>query len=137
MALCPTVAYDQDSADSGGPDTDGDGELEAALTCALTTLRDGKAGHIDWTFKAGSGQIDQYGSFELFGDGTARRSQGGVEDLCTYLSDDVSVGPLSDAQVYDDCLAEAAASTRFGCVRAAVPVSTSVCQMGELDCSGI
>lgn len=49
----------------------------------------------------------------------------------------MSVGPLSDAQVYDDCLAEAAASTRFGCVRAAVPVSTSVCQMGELDCSGI
>jgi hypothetical protein len=136
VALCPTVAYDEDIADSGGPDTDGEAELEAALSCALTALRDGKAGRIDWTYTAGSGQIDEYGSFALFGDGSARRSFGGIEDLCEYLSDDVGVGPLRDAKSYEDCLAEPAASTRFGCVRGAVPATLVVCQEGELDCSG-
>ncbi len=137
VPLCSTVAFDQDNLDSGGIDTDGDVELEAALTCALAALRDGKPGRIDWTYKVGQGQVEQYGSFELFGDGTARRSFGGIEDLCTYLSDDVSVGPLRDAKVYDDCLTEPETLTRFACVRNAVVTVLDVCQVGELDCSGI
>ncbi len=135
VPLCPTVAFDGDSFDTGGNDTDS--VLEAALACALGALRDGQAGHLAWTYQLNEGQIEQYGSFELFGDGTARRSFGGIEDLCTYLSDDVGVGPLRDAKIYNDCLAEPSLETRFACVREAVPLVTDTCQVGEQDCSGI
>lgn len=135
VSLCPTVAFDGDSLDTGGNDMDP--ALEEALACALGALRDGQAGHLAWTYRLNFGQIEQYGSFELFGDGTARRSFGGIEDLCTYLSDDVGVGPLRDAKIYNDCLTEPDLQARFTCVREAVPVVVDTCQVGELDCYGI
>ncbi len=135
MPLCGLIAFDENNGDSEGIDSDFG--VEATLTCALEALRDGKAGQIIWYYDFHDGQFQEYGSFDLFGDGTARRTVAGVEGSCVYLSEDVSVGPLQDAQVYNDCLAEFDTSTRFNCVRGAVPSSTDVCQVGELNCRGV
>ncbi|MCY0987145.1 hypothetical protein OV203_08420 [Nannocystis sp. ILAH1] len=43
-------------------------------------MRDRKTGRVRWTDVGG--EHDSYQTFEMFGDGTARRTTGGSIDLC-------------------------------------------------------
>lgn len=140
VSLCPQVFHSVEDEDSGGP-IDENGELAAALTCALEALRDGKAGRIDWQYLSGAppGIFDERISFALFGDGTALRTYDAELDLCEFTAEDVRVGPLQTAQVFSDCLLDADLMTRFECVKNALAPSPepSICQLGVESCDGV
>jgi hypothetical protein len=136
VSLCDTVKW-SDADDDGEVDADAAAALEAALTCALEALRDDKAGRIRWETYINIGQYSEYGTFELFGDGTARTTEGGSADLCSYLSEAVGVGPVKDAQFFSDCLADPDLKNRFECVRGAGADGAMVCDEGELNCDGV
>ncbi|MCY0989906.1 hypothetical protein OV203_22395 [Nannocystis sp. ILAH1] len=133
VELCETASLVEDE-DTGGQD---ETQLELALTCALEALRDRKVGHIGWHVRSGAGQIDEHGHFEMFGDGTARSTRGGVADLCEWIVDDVTVVTLKDPSVFAGCLTEPAIEKRFSCLRQAELDYQSTCVEGETDCSGV
>jgi hypothetical protein len=108
--------------------------LTAAITCALEALRDGKAGRVTWRHVINAGQFDTHGRIEMFGDGTARRSVGGTEDLCMTVPDQIEIGPLQPATFFEGCLAETELGARFDCINAAVATATMLCQEGEYQC---
>lgn len=135
VQLCPSVEWVADNEGQLKPDAAD--ALEVALTCALTALRDGTAGRIHWGSDIGGGYSDEHGRFELFGDGTGRRSYYGTVDVCTY-EETVSFGPMKDAQFFSDCLAEPDPEVRFLCVREAGGGGSSVCgEPGEENCDGV
>ena len=131
VRLCETVS------EKGGLDGSPAEFTEETLTCALEALRDGKAGTIPWTSSKGSGQFDISAVLELFGDGTARLTTGGAQDLCTSVVDEVVTGTLRSAQFFADCLAEPHPGVRFDCVSGALAETTFTCVEEELDCSGV
>jgi hypothetical protein len=133
VELCETASLVEDE-DTGGQD---ETQLELALTCALEALRDRKVGHIGWHVRSGAGQIDEHGHFEMFGDGTARSTRGGVADLCEWIVDDVTVVTLKDPSVFAGCLTEPAIEKRFACLLQAELDYQSTCVEGETDCSGV
>ncbi|MBA3550462.1 MAG: hypothetical protein H0T76_28640 [Nannocystis sp.] len=135
--LCPHIALNEDLDTGGDTDADDDLALDEALTCALEALRDGKTGRITTTSSFSNGQYVDHISLDLFGDGTARRTYGGAQDLCEYTTEDVSVRSLKGAQVFTDCLLENDVATRYDCVIGATGPATTVCQAGVQDCSGI
>lgn len=107
---------------------------DAATTCALEALRDGKAGLLEWS--SGDGQFSASARLELFGDGTVRESFREARDLCVYTSDRIQFGPLRPAAYFTDCLAETDSATRDACVENAPASVTIVCQEGEENCDG-
>lgn len=136
MSLCPKVRW---------VDQDNDEELDAELvdpfmtasTCALEQLRDGEAGTISWDYVGYGGQYSEHGTNKLFGDGTALRSNGGAADLCSYVVDEIVLGPVKDSQFFADCLALTDTRDRFSCVRGAGEGLTAICQAGEQNCDGV
>ncbi len=130
--LCPVVEWI--GSIEGGLDADAADALEVAMTCALTALRDGKAGRISWHSNIGSGEFDERGRFDLLGDGTARRSYDGTKDQCTY-SETVTFGNMKSAEFFSDCLAEPDPEARFLCVRSAGAGTISACgEPGVEEC---
>lgn len=107
--------------------------FEAALTCTLEAMRDHEVGRVRWTHVLG--ESDEYGSYELLGDGTARRTSGGRADLCQWNSEEVIVGTLREPQYFADCLPETDVDKRFNCFKSAIATETSVCVEGDYQCS--
>ena len=134
QTLCPVLSYTDEDEDGEPDDLAG---LDASTTCALTAMRDGVAGRISWTSVTFSGQYSTHGTFEMFGDGTALRQNGGAEDLCSYIVDHEELGPLKPSQTFADCLA-ADVATRYGCVTGALAFEgVTICVEGEQNCDGV
>ncbi|WP_434418853.1 hypothetical protein [Nannocystis pusilla] len=133
VQLCETAAL-VEGEDTGGQD---DTQLELDLTCALEALRDRKVGRISWNERTNAGQFDEHGHFEMFGDGTARYTTGGVADLCEWIVDGVAVVTLKDPSVFAGCLTDASLEQRFACLRQATLDHQSTCVEGETDCNGV
>ncbi|MFZ6184824.1 hypothetical protein [Nannocystis pusilla] len=129
VELCETAWYLEDE-DTGGDSP----ELELDLTCALEALRDRKAGHISWHYRTGDDQYDQYGRFEMFGDGTARYHESNPGGSCPSIVDALTVVTLKDPSVFADCLTESSTGSRFSCLRAATQDRQSTCVAGKTAC---
>ncbi|MBZ5708637.1 hypothetical protein [Nannocystis pusilla] len=135
VQLCETASlFEDEGEDTGGQD---EASLAASLTCALEALRDRKVGRIGWRQESGAGQYDEYGHFEMFGDGTARYTTGGVADICTTIVDAVEVVTLRSPETFAACLEDAAIEERFACLRQARLALQTTCVEGEHDCSGV
>ncbi|MDC0668372.1 hypothetical protein [Nannocystis radixulma] len=133
VQLCETAELFE-TEELGGQD---DALLEMSLTCALEALRDRKVGRIGWRQESGAGQYDEYGHFEMFGDGTARYTTGGVADICSSIVDAVEVVTLKSPEVFASCLDNNVLGERFSCLRLARLALQSTCVEGEHDCSGV
>lgn len=101
----------------------------AALTCALSALRDRTPGIVAWSFSEGAGIHNDEGYVLVNPDGTAVRRSWSREDLSFQVSDAV-VGDLPPPTFYDTCLGEADDLARFDCLRAALPSPSGVCDEG-------
>lgn len=101
----------------------------AALTCALSALRDRTRGIVTWSFSEGAGIHHDDGYVLVNPDGTAVRRSWSREDLSFQVSDAV-VGDLPPPSFYETCLAEADDLTRFDCLRAALASPSGVCDEG-------
>lgn len=133
VSLCETAHLNEDE-DTGGED---DAQLEFAVQCALEALRDRKVGRVGWRYSFGSGQFDERGHLEMFGDGTARYITGGVADLCEWVVDSETVVKLKEPAVFTDCLENASLADRFNCLQHASASTVGTCVEGETDCSGV
>ncbi|PCC68995.1 hypothetical protein SAMN02745121_05672 [Nannocystis exedens] len=133
MQLCETAVLVEDE-DTGGQD---DALLELSLNCALAALRDRKVGSISWNRRSGGGQFDEFGRFEMFGDGAARYTTGGVADLCETVVDAVDVVTLKAPEVFAGCLGNTVIEERFACLRQARLDHRTTCVEGEEDCGGV
>ena len=136
VQLCPSVNWV--STEEGESEADTLDELEVALTCALTALRDGKAGRIEWDSEIGPGYSSERGTIEMFGDGTARFSANGTVDICSYW-DATSFMALRSPTYFSDCLAEPDPKLRFECVRgtSGIGSNSAVCGPKTEKCDGI
>ncbi|PCC74029.1 hypothetical protein SAMN02745121_07684 [Nannocystis exedens] len=129
--LCETVVY----VDSDEPEED-EGELAANLRCALEALRDRKVGTLRWSYQTGDGQIDEHGHYQMFGDGTALYTHGGVIDLCEWVVDRVTLVTMQSPAVFSECLAMPAPGDQFSCLQLAPGPDEESCIEGEKDCGG-
>ncbi|WP_434425859.1 hypothetical protein [Nannocystis pusilla] len=128
VALCETVAW------TGDEEAGDDAQVVANLKCALEALRDRKVGTVRWTFKAGSGQFDEYGYHQILADGTAIESRGGVSDLCWWVEDPVTLVTLKSPATFTECLAMPDPAEQFRCLRLATEADLETCIEGETDC---
>jgi len=101
----------------------------AALTCALSALRDRTPGIVAWSFSEGAGIHLDDGYVLVNPDGTAVRRSWSREDLSFEVSDAV-VGDLRPPSFYETCLGEADDLARFDCLRAALASSSGACDEG-------
>lgn len=99
------------------------------LECALVALRDRTPGVLTWSFDEGSGIHTDDGYLLVNADGTAVRRHWDREDLNFEVSDAV-LGPLPAAAVFDACLAEPDARTRFDCLRIELEQPAATCDEG-------
>lgn len=104
-------------------------EDPAALTCALTALRDRTPGIVTWSFAEGGGQHRRNGYVLINDDGTAETRSWGWSDLA-YDASDAVLGLLSSPARFEACLAEPEDRARFECLRWPRQSSISVCNAG-------
>lgn len=106
---------------------------EAALTCALTALRDGTPGTVSWHYTPTGGGVEENGSTSILADRAAIRSDSYSMIICGGQNPTVR-GQLFNAEHFDACLADPSAQNRFDCLRGPVSAVDITCVPGSQSC---